>query len=98
MRRIHVIPTEVEESLAISWFSLRSRILRDVSVRAGLAFPLDMTCDGHRPPLQKKSLRAFFECTGFALKMGEGFAGEMERAGNQNRRGFGARLIERVGQ
>jgi len=35
-------------------------------------------------------LRTFFEGGGFTAQMGENFTREMERAGEQNRIGFGA--------
>src|SRR5438876_10050182 len=43
---------------------------------------------GEAPALQiipEASLRAFFECRGFAAQVGENFAGEMKRARDQNR-------------
>ena len=39
-------------------------------------------------------LRAFFERGGFAAQMGENFAGEMERAGDQDRIRFRARKLD----
>ena len=44
------------------------------------------------------SLRAFFEGSGFAAKMREGFTGEVQRAGQQNGIRFGTRQLQCFGK
>jgi hypothetical protein len=60
-------------------------------VRAGRAYHARRM---HYPEPAHHLLRAFFEGAGFAAQMGERFAGEMQRAGDENRIRFCAGELE----